>query len=356
MVKQTINIGVSPNDGSGDPLRTAFDKTNSNFNEVYTDLETIPDTLLDLGIEDGTAGQILSTDGSGSFTFIEHESSFKNSPAFNITAGKITNWDTAYSWGNHADQPYIKQEQNAKINVVSASNNVIVDYTSGTVTSDLYTSNGDLVIRAPAGFDSANTQLEAGTASISSGGDTIIKGGAATGASNAGGNVIIEGGATVGGQSGSVIIGESNTSTVNIENASEIVSGAGGNFTIVSKGTDLTNTIQLSFEYPDGGDAQTRLFTNMIVAASGEISFQNGGTINFTGATIEGITDLTIGGTATIINVLKLTPLFFNPSPAEGMIAVADGVNWDPIGGASSGNKQLVVYLDGQWRKIAGAE
>lgn len=35
MSKQTINIGAAPNDGNGDPLRTAFSKTNSNFDEVY---------------------------------------------------------------------------------------------------------------------------------------------------------------------------------------------------------------------------------------------------------------------------------------------------------------------------------
>ena len=37
MAKQTINIGTAPNDGTGDPLRTAFDKVNDNFTELYTD-------------------------------------------------------------------------------------------------------------------------------------------------------------------------------------------------------------------------------------------------------------------------------------------------------------------------------
>ena len=36
MAKQTINIGASPNDGTGTPLRTAFDYTNQNFTELYT--------------------------------------------------------------------------------------------------------------------------------------------------------------------------------------------------------------------------------------------------------------------------------------------------------------------------------
>ena len=35
MAKQTVNLGSSANDGTGDPLRTAFDKINDNFDELY---------------------------------------------------------------------------------------------------------------------------------------------------------------------------------------------------------------------------------------------------------------------------------------------------------------------------------
>ena len=38
MSKQTINIGASPNDGTGTPLRTSFDYCNLNFTELYTAL------------------------------------------------------------------------------------------------------------------------------------------------------------------------------------------------------------------------------------------------------------------------------------------------------------------------------
>ena len=36
MAKQTINIGTTANDGTGDPIRAAFDKVNDNFTEIYT--------------------------------------------------------------------------------------------------------------------------------------------------------------------------------------------------------------------------------------------------------------------------------------------------------------------------------
>ena len=37
MAKETIGIGTSANDGTGDPLRTAFTKINANFSELYGD-------------------------------------------------------------------------------------------------------------------------------------------------------------------------------------------------------------------------------------------------------------------------------------------------------------------------------
>ena len=37
MAKQTIGIGTTANDGTGDTLRVAFDKINDNFDELYTD-------------------------------------------------------------------------------------------------------------------------------------------------------------------------------------------------------------------------------------------------------------------------------------------------------------------------------
>ena len=57
MAKQVINIGAVANDGTGDPLRTAFDKVNDNFTELYSD---------DAGDVDSVNGQtgivVLDTD------------------------------------------------------------------------------------------------------------------------------------------------------------------------------------------------------------------------------------------------------------------------------------------------------
>jgi hypothetical protein len=36
MTQEVINIGAQPNDGEGDPLRTAFEKVNNNFSQLYS--------------------------------------------------------------------------------------------------------------------------------------------------------------------------------------------------------------------------------------------------------------------------------------------------------------------------------
>jgi hypothetical protein len=73
MARQNINIGSSANDGTGDPLRTAFDKINDNFIDLYgsdNDLNTL-DANLDVNtfaITTGvTNGDITVTpNGTGS--------------------------------------------------------------------------------------------------------------------------------------------------------------------------------------------------------------------------------------------------------------------------------------------------
>ena len=40
MSREIINVGTVPNDGTGDPLRTAYIKCNNNFAELYSRLQT----------------------------------------------------------------------------------------------------------------------------------------------------------------------------------------------------------------------------------------------------------------------------------------------------------------------------
>lgn len=68
MAKQIINVGQEVNDGTGDPIRTAWQKANLNFTELYDKFDDF--TFSDISdIVDGSAGDVLTTDGNGNFTF-----------------------------------------------------------------------------------------------------------------------------------------------------------------------------------------------------------------------------------------------------------------------------------------------
>jgi hypothetical protein len=54
MAKQTINVGNTANDRTGDPLRIAFSKTNSNFTEVYTSIDSLETAIENIEVVGGT--------------------------------------------------------------------------------------------------------------------------------------------------------------------------------------------------------------------------------------------------------------------------------------------------------------
>lgn len=61
----------------------------------------------------------------------------------------------------------------------------------------------------------------------------------------------------------------------------------------------------------------------------------------------------TASATLDVNGFAKLAVLTAEPaSPANGMIAIADGTTWDPAG---TGKSVMVVYLDGGWRTAASA-
>jgi hypothetical protein len=62
MAKQTVITDV-PNSGKGDPLRTAFNKINANFTELYNALG-LNDNALNLGAFEFTGSTMTTTDSS----------------------------------------------------------------------------------------------------------------------------------------------------------------------------------------------------------------------------------------------------------------------------------------------------
>jgi len=101
MAKKIINTGSSANRGDGDPLRTAFNKINDNFTELYADVAT-------LGLKAGTGGTLVvnaiqgSVIGDDSTLLVDAINS--SIPKANVESS--TDWDTAFSWGDHSAAGY----------------------------------------------------------------------------------------------------------------------------------------------------------------------------------------------------------------------------------------------------------
>jgi len=112
MAQQVINIGTAANDGSGDPLRSAFDKANDNFSELYA--KSAAGSNLDLSNNDIEAtntngGITLIPAGTGKVSITDDSISIATAktPATAIgvagdTAGMIA-WDASYIYVCTAD-------------------------------------------------------------------------------------------------------------------------------------------------------------------------------------------------------------------------------------------------------------
>ena len=112
MTQQIVNVGAAANDGTGDPLRTAYTKINENFTEVYN--LGAPGSNLDLSGNQITAtnsnGDIeLAPTGTGKIVVIDDSLTINTSltPATDVgvdgdTMGMI-GWDASYIYVCTAD-------------------------------------------------------------------------------------------------------------------------------------------------------------------------------------------------------------------------------------------------------------
>ena len=68
MAREIVNLGTGANDGTGDPLRTAFEKINNNFSELYS--ETAADSQISfsgnkISANASNADLVLEASGTG---------------------------------------------------------------------------------------------------------------------------------------------------------------------------------------------------------------------------------------------------------------------------------------------------
>ena len=101
MTQQIINIGALPNDGEGDPLRTAFRKINDNFTELYSTSFYTADAY---SVGDA-ANQVIfqtpvSTFTQGTFQLNSSNQNNQDSQNITLTAAK-TNNGSMLKWTGH---------------------------------------------------------------------------------------------------------------------------------------------------------------------------------------------------------------------------------------------------------------
>ena len=75
MAQKIVNIGTSANKGNGDPIRTAFDKINQNFTEVYSDIVDIQNGTIEITgtVTGDVRGSIFGDDSTIAFDALTGE-------------------------------------------------------------------------------------------------------------------------------------------------------------------------------------------------------------------------------------------------------------------------------------------
>jgi len=156
MAKQTINIGTSANKGDGDPLRTAFDKVNDNFTEVYSDITRLNSVSF--------GGGTLTVDTIGNVN--AHDSTLLVDANNAEIVGPIasTAWSTPQdisitsSLGNVdvSAQQTLTLENNSGDDYITISNSGILVYSDTSVA--IRTAGSDIQI----GFDTASGNTNIG--------------------------------------------------------------------------------------------------------------------------------------------------------------------------------------------------
>ena len=259
MAKQSIGLGSTANDGTGDSLRVGGDKINDNFNEIYT-----------------TYG-----DGSTLTPFTTGTSTLTNK-TFNLTnntlTGTIAEFNTALSDGDFATLSGTETLSNKTLTAVggtvSRTGDLLFD-----VSGDIFLDVGgkDIIFR----YDG----IQFGLFTFHSGGNLLIQSGTTTnltmtGANSAfagnvdvGGNITVTGNLSVNGTTTTV----ATTNTTLSDNMFELNSGVSSNANdigiIMERGSTGDNAI---FAWDESEDKFTIGTTTATADSTGNISITPG--------------------------------------------------------------------------------
>lgn len=387
MAQQSINLGSQANDGTGDSIRDAFDKVNTNFTEVYTDL-----TLFNSVFSTGTQGlaSAIATVYSVTATMANFSATqaLFQSDLNDVANVLITKFDTITPLGgtgigiSNIDTTGPTAGftvVNLGVTSLAGGGSISVSASTGSVTVS------NLGVTSLSGSSYINVSGSTGSVTISNTGVTNLSGSTYIGVSASTGSVTLN---NLGVQSlsGSDYINVSaSTGSVTISNTgvktltagtSTRVSSSTGTVTIwieppavtLQTATDnnstTTNEITIASANGHGGVGYAGLLT-LTNTTGGSTNPNKFVRLNSTGDlqivdssynnTLLSLTDtgaLTLKDNLSIGNVLTLVVSTSAPAtPVVGMFAVADRVNWDPAA-KITGAAYPVFYNGSVWTAL----
>ena len=122
MAREVINVGAAPNDGQGDPIRTAYIKTNNNFAELYSAIQLAPPLTL-YGSVGNKAGMIAYSSTAFYYCFQDYD-------GVNIIWGELPIGVTGSEIVNGSSNVSVAASSNVTVSIAGVSN-VAVFYDSG---------------------------------------------------------------------------------------------------------------------------------------------------------------------------------------------------------------------------------
>lgn len=144
-VNDTPNTSVSNVTSIKFDTNTHFQITDEGSGVVLVDIQGIPEDLIDLGISDGTAGQILSTDGNANFSFIDSvvDGTVPATEVFQVTASSQTSFTLTTT---PADAEAIDVFVDAVIQVAGATENFTLSNNILTL-NDAVQQGGEVIVK-----------------------------------------------------------------------------------------------------------------------------------------------------------------------------------------------------------------
>jgi len=346
MTQQIINVGPAPNDGLGDPIRTAFIKSNDNFSQLYSRAQSTPPTSL-VGIPGDQAGMYAYSSNYFYYCFQDYDGSSviwaQVTQVGNLTVSSIQNGTTSVVLNPSGNgQVSIGGSPNIVVwastgeyvsGLVSATGNIKGGnlVTVGNVTGAYFIGDGSQLTGLPASYSNANVA----TLLANFGSNTISTTGNITGGNLIAGNV----------QSGNLLTQGRVSAVGNVVTDSyfvgNFVGNITGNFTVPGSNTQvLYNSngnagASAGFTYASDSNTMTVLG---IVSAQGNVIGGNIVTANAVSATGNVVTTANVSaGNVLVTTKVQASTLSATANITGGNVIVS-GAGIVSAGGNVIGN------------------